>query len=461
MVPVPGMLLTPSLRLERPFARGGMGAVWLADHLGLRTKVVVKFLVEEMTHNADAISRFTREAAAASQVKSPHVVQMIDHGVTAGGLAYIAMERLEGCSLAEHLARENVVAPRQVALVISQAAKALSRAHDARVVHRDIKPDNLFLCDDGNGEAFVKVLDFGIAKVVDKSAASSTRTGAMVGTVYYMSPEQVVGHKDLDHRADIWSLAVVAYEMLTGVKPFEGETLGAISVAICAAKFEPVLGNRSAVPAEVDAVFAKAFAPDIAARYATIRAFADDLTRASGGLAPLALLGDISPPRSVSESFAQAATEHSAAHNEGSVSVPTRSVAAPGQTRAPRRTPMLAVIGLLLVTVVAMAVWIATRASATSTASPAPPSAVQPVAALPVAPPSLSALPDDPAPRVADPAGRPVTALAVGLDAGRLPAPPRPSGAKVLTAPSTPASHQPAAPPAATAKLVLPKDTVL
>jgi serine/threonine-protein kinase len=438
-----------------------MGAVWLADHLGLRTKVVVKFLVEEMSHNADAISRFTREAAAASQVKSPHVVQMIDHGVTAGGLAYIAMERLEGYSLAEHLARENVVAPHQVALVISQAAKALSRAHEAKVVHRDIKPDNLFLCDDGSGEAFVKVLDFGIAKVVDKSAASSTRTGVMVGTVYYMSPEQVVGHKDLDHRADIWALAVVAYEMLTGIKPFEGETLGAISIAICAAKFHPVLGTGSSVPAEVDAVFAKAFSADIAARYPTMRAFADDLTRACGGVAPLVLLTDISPPRSVSDSFVQAATEHSAAHNEGPVSVPTRSVPAPGQTRASRRTPMLAVIGLLLVTVVAMGVWIATRASGTSTASPALRSAVQPVAALPAAPPSLSALPDDPPPHLTNPADSAAAALAVGLDAGRLPAPPRPSGAKAFTAPSPPASRQPAAPPVAPAKLVLPKDTVL
>lgn len=294
--PSAGAMLTPNIKLERPLARGGMGSVWLADHLGLHTKVVVKFIAEEVAGHPEVIARFEREAAAASQVKSQHVVQMLDHGVSPAGLAYIAMELLEGYSLANHLDTHPLVPPQQVAHVVAQVAKALGRAHEKGVVHRDIKPDNIFLCDGGDGEAFVKVLDFGIAKLTGAGSLETTKTGAMLGTPYYMSPEQVMGAKSLDHRADLWALAVVAYEMLTGCRPFEGETMGAISVRICSTEFESSSTKNPSLTPAIDAFFAQAFARDLDARFTSARTLADSLEHAAGGAKPLSLSGAVSKP---------------------------------------------------------------------------------------------------------------------------------------------------------------------
>ncbi|AUX39861.1 hypothetical protein SOCE26_012560 [Sorangium cellulosum] len=212
----PGLHVTPHIRLVRPLGRGGMSSVWVAEHLGLRTHVVVKFLSDALAQSPEMVARFQREAALASQVKSPHVVQMIDHGLAPNGVPYIAMELLEGRDLRQLLAERGPLAPHEVVAILWQVAKALGRAHERGVVHRDIKPDNLFLCDVGHGELFVKVLDFGIAKVGAASDLGATRTGVTLGTPYYMSPEQVMGAK-VDARADVWSLGVVAYECMTGL----------------------------------------------------------------------------------------------------------------------------------------------------------------------------------------------------------------------------------------------------
>jgi serine/threonine protein kinase len=197
-------MVTPSLRLLRPLGAGGMGSVWIARHLGLDANVVVKFMSEELATNGQALERFRREAAAAADVRSPHVVQTFDYGLSADGVPYIAMELLEGESLRQRLDRERRLVPRDVITIVAHCAKALSRAHDRGVVHRDIKPDNIFLTDGGDGEVFAKVLDFGIAK---SSAANhvATSTGAVLGTPYYMSPEQVLGAKGVDARTDLWA----------------------------------------------------------------------------------------------------------------------------------------------------------------------------------------------------------------------------------------------------------------
>jgi serine/threonine protein kinase len=259
-----------------------MGHVWVADHLGLNTQVVVKFISEALSADPGALARFSREAAAAALVRSPHVVHMLDHGVLPGNLPYIAMELLEGEDLSQRLVAEHVLPPRQMATILSQVAKALMRAQECGVVHRDIKPDNIFLSDGGGGEAFVKVLDFGIAKVGDPNL-SHTRTGSVVGTPYYMSPEQTTGSRTVDHRTDVWSLGVVAFEALTGKRPFEGGTVGGLAVKICHGPMPKPSEVAPSLPPALDDWFLKACAREVEARFATAQELAAAFGSAVGG----------------------------------------------------------------------------------------------------------------------------------------------------------------------------------
>ena len=261
-----------------------MGAVWLAEHQSLRTNVVVKFMAEDLAKSSEAKARFSREAAAASQVKSPHVVQMLDHGVLDSGAPYIVMELLEGRDLEQQLKASGHLEPREVVAIVAQLARALSRAHERGIVHRDIKPSNVFLCDAGGGELFVKLLDFGIAKGQEIGiAGSTTRTGSFIGSPYYMSPEQVVGAKDIDFRSDLWSLGVVAYEALTGQKPFQADTVGALALKIHRDPVPvPSSVNRALGPT-VDAWFLKACAREPSGRFASAKELADALAMAVTG----------------------------------------------------------------------------------------------------------------------------------------------------------------------------------
>jgi eukaryotic-like serine/threonine-protein kinase len=226
----PGAYVTPSVRLVRVVAEGGMGKVWVAEHLVLHTNVCVKMMSKEVVGRAGAAARFAREAAVAAAVKSPHVVQVFDSGVTESGVAFIVMELLEGHDLAVEITKRGHLPPGEVVTIITQLAKALAKAHRVGVVHRDIKPENVFLCDVEGGETFVKLLDFGTAKTDARSPATSTAS-QVIGTPYYMSPEQMVGGA-VDARSDVWALGVVTYEALTGTRPYEGLTLGAITLAV-------------------------------------------------------------------------------------------------------------------------------------------------------------------------------------------------------------------------------------
>jgi serine/threonine-protein kinase len=258
-----------------------MGKVWVAEHSGLKTEVVVKFMAKDMEEHADAAERFAREASGAAAVKSPHVAQVFDYGTAPDGSPYIVMELLEGRDLADHLAKNGPMSPRDVAALIAQVAKALGKAHQVGIIHRDIKPDNIFLCDHEGGELFVKLLDFGIAKLHHAVTSSATTTGQVVGTPYYMSPEQIVGEKDLDARSDIWSLGVVAFEALTGKRPYDGMTVGAITLAIHTKK-PKITDHLANAPAALDAWFAKACSHEPKDRFPTAREAAQALLDAVG-----------------------------------------------------------------------------------------------------------------------------------------------------------------------------------
>jgi len=292
------MMVTPSVKLVRPLGEGGMGAVWVAEHLALRTQVVVKFIASGLKSNKEAQDRFSREAAAASQVKSPHVVQTFDHGITDEGVPYIVMELLEGRDLGQYLDQEGKMPPDLVVEVMGQLARALDRAHERGIIHRDIKPGNIYLCDAGRaGEVFVKLLDFGIAKGVELMGTdrvdSGTKTGSMIGSPFYMSPEQILGSKDLDHRSDLWSVGVVCFEMLTGRKPFDAETMGGLAIRIHSEPLPlPTVVNPD-LPIAVDAWFSRACARDVKARYHSAKEMTEELALALGGQMPKSL--DASP----------------------------------------------------------------------------------------------------------------------------------------------------------------------
>ncbi|MBK6691459.1 MAG: serine/threonine protein kinase [Myxococcales bacterium] len=281
----PGLLVTANIRLDKPLGRGAMGSVWLADHLVLQTQVVVKFLSGDYLDDSVLMARFEREAALAARAKGPHVVQVFDHGTTAGGIPFIAMEHLEGEDLGKRIKRDGRIDAQVFARWLSQLAKGLGKAHKNGVVHRDIKPENIFLCDN-EGEILVKILDFGVAKGETSSAFSGTATNAMIGTPYYMSPEQMMGSKDIDHRADLWAVAVVAFKALTGQLPFEAQVIGQLVHAI-GSKAHPLPSSLvpdlpAGVGEGIDAWMAKALAKLPEHRFSSAKELSDAFSLAVG-----------------------------------------------------------------------------------------------------------------------------------------------------------------------------------
>jgi serine/threonine protein kinase len=281
--PAPNLMVAPNLRLVMRLGQGGMGSVWLADHLTLHTRVVVKFMAEELANNPDHVARFSREAEAAAQVRSPHVVQMFDHGVTDAGVPYIVMELLEGVDLACHLGIVRRMSPGAVSTLVTQMAAALGRAHKLGIIHRDIKPENVFLTDLGGDELFVKVLDFGIARGSSERLTKVTRDGMILGTPEYMSPERLVRSDATGPAVDLWSLAAVAFEAITGVGPFPGETVAAITLQMHAPKRPAPSAFVPDVPPALDAWFARAFAIDPEARFPDAKTMAEAFAAAQQG----------------------------------------------------------------------------------------------------------------------------------------------------------------------------------
>ncbi len=280
-----GTVLSGKYRLIRLLGKGGMGSVWLAEDEALRRPVAVKLISSELGALPKARARFVREAQLAARVKSPHVVQVYDHGLSDQGHPYMAMEYLTGESLGDRLTR-GPLALAEAARIVWQVARGLSSAHAAGLIHRDLKPDNVFLASEGD-EQIAKVLDFGVAKAQDAlgdSDVDPTRTGALVGTPYYMSPEQAQGLKTIDHRTDLWSLGVLVYEALTLKRPFTAEALGPLIGKIFVARVVPptVAAPAANLPPAVDAWMAKALAREPDGRFASARDLAEAFLVASG-----------------------------------------------------------------------------------------------------------------------------------------------------------------------------------
>ena len=268
-----GRIVGGKYTLERELARGGMGAIWVAFDSQLRRRVALKLMSPDHLASPSARSRFEREAMAIAQLQSPHVVQIHDYGVD-DGAPYIVMELLEGEDLQARLGRVQRMPLPAVAALLAQAAKALGAAHGAGIVHRDVKPANIFLARH-DAEEVVKVLDFGVAALVTGMVDPHvTRAGGVVGTPHYMSPEQVRGSKAVDYRADLWSLGIVAYRAVTGRLPFDAEAFGELLIQICTDPVPPPSKLLPELGPDADRFFERALARDPARRFGSAREMA-------------------------------------------------------------------------------------------------------------------------------------------------------------------------------------------
>ncbi len=276
-----GLVLAGRYRLITKLGQGGMGSVWRAEDMTLGAEVAVKLIDPAFADSTEALKRFRREAQAAAKIRSTYVVQILDHGVD-NGTPYIAMELLKGESLAQRLESAGKLNAEQTGRLTGHAGRALELAHENGIVHRDMKPENIFLVREGE-EDVGKVLDFGIARQsggLADSGGLKTQTGAILGTPYYMSPEQAIGEA-VDPLTDIWSFGVIACECLTGRRAFDADSLGGLFHAICMAPL-PTPSQLGPVPDGFDDWFALAVARDKQARFQSIKAAADALKTICG-----------------------------------------------------------------------------------------------------------------------------------------------------------------------------------
>ena len=280
-----GSIINKSYHVLRKLGEGGMGTVYLAEHVKMGRKSAVKVMNPGSHDDADAISRFNREAANASKISHPNVAAIYDFGETEDGLIFLAMEFVEGPSLTSVVKELGALPPIRAGDITRQAADALSVAHDMGIVHRDLKPDNIMLAKNRDGTDCVKVVDFGIAKAANNEAQKVTKTGLVVGTPEYMSPEQLAGDK-LDGRSDTYSLALVAFNMLTGKLPFPAETVQESMIMRLTDRPKPLAEMKSDVhwPAHVQAVLDKALERDLNLRYQSSSEFGRELFKAVSGL---------------------------------------------------------------------------------------------------------------------------------------------------------------------------------
>jgi serine/threonine-protein kinase len=246
-----GQLLLEKYLLSRRIGKGGMGEVWAGEHTLTGRRVAVKILGESHLANAKVVARFGREARAASAVHHPGIVEILDQDVTPAGEPFLVMEYLEGESLGDRLKRVGKLSEDETAAVVLPLLDALAAAHAAGVVHRDLKPDNVYLTPGERGKDRVKIVDFGISRKADEIANHLTQEGSVLGTPHYMSPEQARGEVNIDGRVDVYATGVLTYECLTGKVPFDAKNYNAL--------LQRILGETPALPSTRGAIVSSAF----------------------------------------------------------------------------------------------------------------------------------------------------------------------------------------------------------
>jgi serine/threonine-protein kinase len=273
-VALQGYTIGGKYRLVRLLGAGGMGAVYEAENAWTRRRVAVKLLRPEFVSNAEFVQRFTQEAQSASQIAHANIVDVLDMGQEPSGAMYIVQEYLDGCDL-RRLMQDGPMKPSSALAIMVPVIEALGAAHARGIVHRDVKPENIFLAHGRDGEVVPKLIDFGISKVLheDGESRSRTRTGIAIGTPDYMSPEQARGDTSIDARTDVWAVGAVLYEMLAGRPPFDAPSTNLIITKIITERVAPITEFVPLIPPDVAATVHRALEPQRARRFQDMGSF--------------------------------------------------------------------------------------------------------------------------------------------------------------------------------------------
>jgi eukaryotic-like serine/threonine-protein kinase len=401
-------------RIVRFLASGGMGSVYEAQHTVVRRRFAVKFLHHELALRRELLTRFQREAEAAGALESENVAAAVDFGIATDGAPYIVLEYLVGESLELLLEREGRLPVARATNLVQQACRGVQAAHAAGIVHRDLKPHNLFVCRREDGTDLVKVLDFGVAKLelIEKGAAA-TRTGTVLGTPSYMSPEQARGEKSIDVHSDVYALGAILYELLSGKKPHPGDSHNAILHHIATQPALPLIAAAPDLPEALVPVVEAALAQEATARPASAEAFAASLApwaRAEVWPAPKL---DVSAPRHSEPSSTLLAPGGAAspfpASRAPSLAGADKGSAAPGRSARVLALGGAVALGVALTLVIgrpgappASPIDESAPPTAARAAATEPPPSERPVARADDAPPIAPAVPAEPSPKPPD-----------------------------------------------------------
>ncbi|MBV9946445.1 MAG: serine/threonine protein kinase [Myxococcales bacterium] len=431
----PGNVLAGKYRVERVLGQGGMGLVVAATHLQLDQMVALKFLLPEAMQSAETLARFSREARAAAKIRSEHVARVIDVGALESGMPYIVMEYLDGADLSGYAAQRGPLPIPEAADLTLQACEGVAEAHALGIVHRDLKPANLFLTRRPDGTPCLKILDFGISKQTTGARAAEatnfdmTKTGAVMGSPYYMSPEQMRSTRAVDVRTDIWSLGIILYELVAGRVPFDAPSLPHLCAMILTDPLPPLRQFRPDVPPRFEALVLHCLekAPElrfqsVAELAAAIAEFApedasrsvDRVLRLSGALAPPNPVGGARPAGPQGSE-----REHGPSMDWGRTSLGLA------------RSKSVFTIATVVAALGAIGVWGALRMAARAPAAQPPTAVDDPARIAPVAPPSSPPLaPSAPPPAAGTSAAPLASAPRAAEPTTSARVPPEPAGAR-------------------------------